>query len=142
MSSNTRSIISSGSPSRREWYESSYRLRFLSRLLAFSYSALLTDGSVTLSSFPCKINNGNDTCVIISSVVDLSNKHSFHELLMIINTWMLMISAVQTMEFRWFRPSKKGINKINLKQFAFNLIDRQRKESEDFASSKMIVTVA
>lgn len=58
----TLSMMSSGSPSSREWKEWSYRLSVLSWLLALSYNALLTDGSVTLSSFPCRISSGRDTC--------------------------------------------------------------------------------
>ena len=62
ISLNTSSTLSSGSPEVKACHISGYSLIVLSRLLARSYNALLTSGSVTVSASPCTTKNGKVTC--------------------------------------------------------------------------------
>lgn len=62
MSTKTISTFPSGSPDVRPCHIPGYNLMVLSVLLAFSYSALLTSGSVTVSASPCNTKKGSLTC--------------------------------------------------------------------------------
>ena len=61
MSENTISMFSSGSPDVKPCHIPGYNFIVLSLLLAFSYNALLTSGSVTISASPCNTKNGSVT---------------------------------------------------------------------------------
>ncbi|RHN81113.1 hypothetical protein MtrunA17_Chr1g0195511 [Medicago truncatula] len=69
MSPKTSSIFSSGSPAVKPCHIPGYNFMVLSTLLALSYNALLTSGSVTLSSSPCNTKKGNFTwCKLVSTL--------------------------------------------------------------------------
>ncbi|RHN48959.1 hypothetical protein MtrunA17_Chr7g0269381 [Medicago truncatula] len=67
MSSKTFSMLSSGSPDVKPCHIPGYNLIVLSLLLALSYNALLTSGSVTVSVSPCNTKNGKLTLYKVSS---------------------------------------------------------------------------
>lgn len=81
MSEKTISMLSSGSPDVKPCHIPGYIFIVLSTLLARSYRALLTSGSVTVSASPCKTKNGIVTCRRNTNVspialsVDTTNMH-------------------------------------------------------------------
>lgn len=61
ISENTTSTLASGSPEVKPCHIPWYSFIVLSLLLARSYNALLTSGSVTVSASPCNTKNGRVT---------------------------------------------------------------------------------
>lgn len=109
MSRKTMSILWSGSPLVRACHISGYNLMVLSLLLARSYNALLTSGSVTVSASPCITKNGILTSSNLSSismlVLNTSNAVFSLGLSWYINLFLLICCVTLILSFHQFTPT-------------------------------------